>query len=64
MIYFLNLKAFVAKVFAIIFWIMTAINFYGDLPSSGIKYIFCIFPNSALMFAFQTINQYERSCKL
>lgn len=53
--------AFIAKTFTIIFWLITLINFYDSLPSSSIKYLFCIFPNTGLTFAFQVIFQYERS---
>lgn len=49
-----------AKIFVILFWIVTAINFYDSLPS-GAKYFFCLFPNAGLLFAFQIIFQYERS---
>ncbi|RNA24891.1 ATP-binding cassette sub-family A member 3-like, partial [Brachionus plicatilis] len=54
-------KTFIAKTFTIIFWLITLINFYDSLPSSSIKYLFCIFPNTGLTFAFQVIFQYERS---
>nr|APD26552.1 ATP-binding cassette transporter subfamily A member 3-like X2 protein [Brachionus koreanus] len=50
---------FIAKTFTILFWLITLINFYDSLPSSAIKYLFCIFPNTGLIFAFQ----YERSGK-
>ncbi|CAF0703608.1 unnamed protein product [Brachionus calyciflorus] len=56
-------KTFIAKTFTIIFWLITLINFYDNLPSSSIKYLFCLFPNTALIFAFQVIFQFERSGK-
>nr|QUF59430.1 ATP-binding cassette transporter Abca3-like2 [Brachionus angularis] len=56
-------KTFIAKTITIILWLLTVINFYDNLPSSGIKYIFCMFPNAALIFAFQAIFQFERSSK-
>nr|UOU03315.1 ATP-binding cassette subfamily A3-like 2 [Brachionus rubens] len=56
-------KTFIAKTFAILFWLVTVINFYDNLPSSIVKYVFCMFPNSGLIFAFQVIFQYERSGK-
>lgn len=58
------LIAFIAKICSIIVWLLTAINFYDNLPSSNYKYLFCVFPNSALNFAFQVIFQYERSGEL
>ena len=57
-------QAFVAKVVGVIFWIATGINFYDSLPNSSLKYIFCIIPNSGLVFVFQIIFQFERSSKL
>jgi hypothetical protein len=53
--------ALAAKLAAIIIWLITAINFYDNLPTSSLKYLFCVFPNAALNFAFQVILQYERS---
>ncbi len=52
------------KIITILIWIATAFNFYDSLPQSAIKYPLCIFPNMALTFAWQTINQFERSSKV
>ena len=49
-----------AKIFTIIFWVVTTIDFYDSIPSP-LKYIFCIIPNLALNFAFKVIFQFERS---
>ncbi len=50
-----------ARIFTIIVWLVTGINFYDNLPTSSLKYMFCIFPNMAFTFACQVIFQYERS---
>ena len=42
-------------------WIGTSINFYKELPSPVLKYLFCVFPNLALNFGFEVMFQYERS---
>ena len=57
-----NFIAFIAKVFMIILWIITAIDFDSTIPA-GLKYFLCIFPNYSIVFAFQVINQFERSGK-
>lgn len=49
-----------AKIFTIIFWLVTTIDFYGPVPSP-LKYILCFIPNIALNFAFKVIFQFERS---
>ena len=56
--------AFVARMCVIVLWLVTTLNFYDNLPSSSLKYIFCILPNPALNFAFQVMFQFERSGKL
>jgi ATP-binding cassette subfamily A (ABC1) protein 3 len=55
--------AFTAKIVTILIWIASAINFYDTLTNSSIKYPLCIFPNMGLIFAWGTINQFERSLK-
>jgi hypothetical protein len=52
-----------AKLFSIIFWLVTAVNFYDNTSPSNIKYLLCLFPNLALQFAIQVMFQYERSDK-
>nr|QUF59429.1 ATP-binding cassette transporter Abca3-like1 [Brachionus angularis] len=55
---------FNAKVVLLVIWIMTAINFYDDLPTSVLKYLFCFFPNLGLIFGFQVLYQFERSTRV
>ena len=53
--------AFIAKVFAIFFWLATGIDFTYNL-GIGAKYFLCFMPNVGLKLCFHVINQYERSC--
>jgi hypothetical protein len=57
----LSILAFLAKVAGVVFWSVTAVNFYGSLSFQSLKYIFCILPNAGLLFAFQTMFQFDRS---
>ncbi len=52
-----------AKIFAILIWILTALNFYDGISFSSVKYMFCFFPNTALLFGIQIMFQFERSGK-
>ena len=58
---FLLIKiAFVAKIVTIIIWILTAIQFNSTM-ATGAKYFLCMFPNCAIVYAFEVIFQFERS---
>ena len=59
--FFFNFKAFSSKLITFFLWIGTSINFYNELPSPVLKYLFCVFPNLALNFGFEVMFQYERS---
>ncbi len=48
---------------AIVIWVFTSIDLYTGLPNNGVKYLLCFIPNYGLMFAMQSIFQYERSSK-
>ena len=51
-------QAFAAKAVTILVWLVTLISLNGP---AAFKYILCISPNSALIFCFQTILQYDRN---
>ena len=52
-----------AKTVAIVLWIFTSINLFRGFSSNIPKYIMCFIPNWGLMFAVDTIFQFERSSK-
>lgn len=47
----------------LIIWIFSIVNFYDEIPTSVIKYLFAVFPNLGLLFSFQVLFQFERSSK-
>nr|UOU03314.1 ATP-binding cassette subfamily A3-like 1 [Brachionus rubens] len=55
--------AFNAKVVLLIIWILTSVNFYDEIPTSVVKYLFSVFPNLGLVFSFQVLFQFERSSR-
>ncbi|CAF0854082.1 unnamed protein product [Brachionus calyciflorus] len=52
---------FNAKVVLLIIWIFSVVNFYDEIPTSVVKYLFAVMPNLGLVFSFQVLFQYERS---
>nr|APD26547.1 ATP-binding cassette transporter subfamily A member 3-like X1 protein [Brachionus koreanus] len=56
-------KPFNAKVILLVIWIFSIVNFYDEIPTSVIKYLFTVFPNLGLLFSFQVLFQFERSSK-
>nr|UOU03316.1 ATP-binding cassette subfamily A3-like 3 [Brachionus rubens] len=54
-------KPFIAKLIAIIIWLLSGINFYNDIENKWLKYLFCLLPNTSLTFMFQIFFQHERS---
>jgi len=52
-------RVLLAKLIGIVFWIVTFIDFYSNVPVVG-RYILCFLPNTGLLFCLQIMQQFER----
>ena len=53
-------EAISAQLVTTVVWCLSLVVFPNTAPAA-VKYILCIFPNSALSFAFSVMYQFERS---
>jgi thiamine transporter ThiT len=56
---FYSIAVLLAKLLGAVLWIVTFIDFYGNVPV-GVRYLLCLFPNTGLLFCIQVMQQYER----